>query len=555
MSAEDLDFSKLSDEELAAISNDGSLWDAKDGTKRIPAPLELNAPAKDASGEYPRQKLPDQGSFLGGAGGQLKSYALGAGRLINEVEEATTKEHGAEMQKARATPMGALGSGLANVGVGMLTPFTRGVSALGVAANAGLGGLEEALSDYGEGKPGVDALLQGGARGALGTAVGNVGLNVGAKLVNAGLKKAGMSGRWSSPPDEYVYEFAKSKGVDLRPGDVAGPGVTRALENFHPLGMDKSLDAQTTQLGQALFGNGNQILKGLGKVKEQIDAANKNLWSPVYNIASQPGTTNVLPRGLKSALDDVMSKYPNMVNKIDNVQLKSMLEAVANSSPNKLPGFSFEQVRELQQAIGPEVAKLRTQALNGQITNDEAQEFARLYGSLHGDLTRWGNHGGNKKAYEAYKQANEVYKRDFLPFYNNDIVHNWQRGKYDGGHHEVMVNDLLAPSKKTQVDNLLWYTGQTDHDTTGYIEMLRLADRAGKQLSHGNAEPTSTIGLGTLLSPKLAAARMAGHSATGKPMLTPLYGASPELGPNFTRRGLIGGLGLSSQELLRRNRE
>jgi hypothetical protein len=205
----DIDVTTLSDEELENIIND-----KETGTKRIPAKTEFNAPQKGPSGEYYEAK-PD-GSFWEGAGGQLKSYAMGVGRMLGDVSEEKMRQHEAEMARQHSTGRGAIGAGAANAAVSMALPFGPGKTLLGLTRNALVGGAGEALSDYGEGKAGADAALQGGTRGAVGTIVGNLALNAGAKLANAGLRKAGVRGRWASPEDEYIYDFAKSKGVDLR---------------------------------------------------------------------------------------------------------------------------------------------------------------------------------------------------------------------------------------------------------------------------------------------------------------------------------------------------
>lgn len=527
------------------------------------SPVEPIKPARNPNGtvpgDYQYNGKPEdtETQFWPGMGGQMTSYLKGAGRMLGVTSPEEAKEHGATMAKLRKEPLGGAGAMAGNAAVSAAAPWFKGLSLPGIAGNALVGGGMEALSDYGEGKSGADAALEGGVRGALGTAAGNVALNAAGKLANAGLSKAGATGRWKSPEDKYIYEFAKEKGIDLRPGDLARTGLTRALENFHPLNSDPKLASQAGQIEAALFSDGNKLLDGFKRVKDQIDVGNQKLWEPVYKMAEQPTVTAVRPIALRNSLTDVLQKYPNMLNKVDNVQLRSTLaDVVAAPTANKLPRLSFQQVRELQQSIGPEVEKLKMQALNGTITRDEASSMSKLYGALHDDLARWGEHGSNQKVYKLYKDVNETYKKDFLPFYNNDVIRTWQRGGYDDGHHEKLLTDLLAPARRSQTDRLLWYTGQLDHDTTGYIEMLRLADRGAKHLVKEAPEPSSSIGVTSLFSPKLAAARLMGHQATSSNKLTPLYGLRADFGDGAlsqaARQGLLGGSGLSGQEIFGR---
>lgn len=526
--ADDFDVSALSDEELRKLAGE--------------EPPTLASPASGAEPVTPfTKKAPAEGQIWEGIKGQLASPGIAVARAFGvEGAEDAARMHGEHMEDVRKSPSGAFGSTLANLGLGVAVPAIRAASLPGMVGASAVGGALEGAQDYGEGK----SALPGAVRGAAGVAAANVGLNAGAKLVNAGLKKAGATGRWSSPTDEYIYDFAKSKGVDLRPGDIPGHSITRGIENVHagPVG-NAGLEGQMAQLEKALFADGNQILSGFGRAQKAIDEANGKLWNPVYELAEQ-GTTYVRPLGVRNALSDVLDKYPKMLNKIDNVQLQKRLSDILTAPTEKaVPGLTFREMRELQQAVGPEIAKMEKQVLNGTVTRDEAASLKRIYGAVHGDLTRWGNHGANQKAYNAYKQANEVYKKDILPWEKNDIVHKWKRGDYDN-HNEALLRDLTSPASRSQQNNLLWYLGHTDHDATGYVEMVRMANRAAKGLVRGTEEPGLPLGLATLMAPKLAAARAGAHASSGKSWMTPLYGASPHIGPKRVEGGLsaMGGL-------------
>jgi len=543
-----MDLTQMSDEELMAQAKELGLVDES-------SPELAPEPDLDPRNLPPGSKLVGKdvytpgkptGSFWEGFKGQLASPGLAVARALGGKEaDEVARMHGKHMEEQRSTGAGNVGSMAANLALGVAAPYTRASSLPGFVGSAALGGAMEGAQEYGEGK----SALPGAIRGAAGTAAANTAMSAGAKLVNAGLKKAGVSGRWASPEDEYIYDFAKSKGVDLRAGDLPGHRMARAMEEIHagPVGQG-SLEKQMTQMEQALFGEGNKITEGFARTDELISQANKDLWKPVYEIASQ-GTTAVRPVGLHNALSEISDKYPNMINKIDNVKLRGRLTEVLEApNPKALPKLSFEEVRELQQAIGPEIAKMERQMVSGAITRDEAKSMQRLYGALSGDLTRWGNHGSNQKAYKAYQEANEVYKKEFLPFEQNDIIKRWRTGQYDG-HNEKLLSDLVSPSMRTQQDKLLWYLGQADHDATGYVEMVRKANRAAKGLSKGLAEPTLPLGLATFLAPKLAAARAAGAGMSGGSATAALAGAKSTLLPRRLEGGLSAMGGMSWDNL------
>ena len=257
---ETVDYSSMSDAELDAIIA------GKDVTK---APPGQGAQVLQQRNEAAMAKAYPQGtgSFAEGFKGQLASPGLGVARMFGgEEAEGVAQQHGAEMERQRATPMGALGSTAANVltGVGLM-PATGYLASMG--AGAGL----EGLSDYGEGKSGVEGAIRGGAGGFLGNWLANT---VGT-LGNVAWKAAGKTGRWDDKGLEHVYDFAKSKGVDLRPGDISG-GLHAGFENLHAGSTGNAgLENQADQIYKSIFGAGdkNEITAGLARVDAQMAQA------------------------------------------------------------------------------------------------------------------------------------------------------------------------------------------------------------------------------------------------------------------------------------------
>lgn len=517
------EFAGWTPDQLQAFILEGKEPDLQVGTPsgvRIPARTE-----ESSQGEYTPAK--PVGSFTEGLKAGLSTPGFAVARAMGlENAETNAKSLGKDIEAARVTPMGDIGLMTANFIKGMGVPFLRSAPLV----NTGLSAAAEAADVYGGGGGDTD-VLTGAGRGAISGATGSAIANLATKGINA------ARGKWSDDAEKYLYDFAKSKGVNLRPGDVGEKGILRTLENTHvgSIGAGGVMN-QASQLENALFGNGNQILDGFKRAKSVIDDANKQLWEPVYQAASQ-GTTLSPAAGLRQALNDTLSTYPKLLNRIDNVQLQQKLADVLNGGK-----LSFQDMRELQQAIGPEMAKLKMQSLNGTITRDEANTMSRLYGAVAGDIKRWGNHGNNQTAYKMYEEANDAYKKHILPFYDNDIVNKWQSGKYDG-HNELLIRDLISPVNATQQDKLLWYLGKTDHDAAGNVLMLKKADRAAKILASG--EPESSLGL-NLLSPTMTAARIASARGAGKTWMTPISGASsnilPTLSKDAVRPSVSGGL-------------
>ncbi len=551
-----MDLSKLSDEELDAIISGRSLQPQAETT-----PGAANAASRQQMLSPSAQQTPEDFSrgmdpaelFLAGIGGNLKGMGLGVARGAAGVAgalpgvdfssekaelDAAAREHGATMRDLRRTTPGMLGDVASDVGLAAATPVARGASMVGNAARtAAMTAPLATTQAYGQGQSAGESLITGAMAGAGGAGASAL-FDTAAKGINA------IRGKWEDPSRKYLRDFAREKGVDLRTGDLYPNSVVRRAENIVDYAGGKKLPTQTNELDEVLFGNGNQIAQGIGRARKVVDAENTALWSPVYEAAEAAGTTNVRPVGLYKALADLIDTYPQALNKIENQQTRRLLETVATSGGGKqLPGLTFREMRELQQAIGPELAAMKIQVANGSMTKGQVDAVSNLYASTKADLKRWGNAGQNQKAYSLYEQANDVFKKNFLPFYDNDIVLKLQKGLYEG-HNEQMLQDLLRPLGRTQREQLLWYLGKTDHDAAGYVELVKAADRAARNLKSGPQEhvfgPTTA---GVLFAPKaIAAAHAAGH---GSSKLLPMYGASREIAPEIVERGVKGGLGLS----------
>lgn len=548
-----MDLSKLSDEELDAILAGKDLPDyaqTTPGAAQSVSRQKMLSPAPEPE-DFTRGMSSGE-LALAGAGGNLYGLGVGAARagvgladMVPGVDLSDTKksldleaqEVGRTMRDLRRTTPGMLGDLGSNMVVSAAVPASRGTGMLSGARNTAAASAPVGfLSAYGEGQPVGNALMVGAATG-VGGAVASAGMDAATKAVNA------LRGEWGDPMKKYVRDFARERGVELRTGDMYPNSVVRRLENVSDRLGNPKLPEQTEQLEGALFGKRNEILAGIERARKVVDEENVKLWSPVYEAAEAAGTTSVRPVGLYNAMGELLNKYPQAMAKIENQEVRRLLENIASSGGGKnLPPLTFREARELSQAIGPELAAMKIQAANGSMTRGQVEAVSKLYGSIKADLKRWGNAGQNQKAYKLYENANNEFKESLLPFYSNDIVVKAQKGAYDG-HAESMLQDLLRPLGKNQREHLMWYLGKTDHDAAGYMELLQAANRAGTALK-SDITDRGELALGaTLFAPKAMATAAVGGSGSSK--LLPLYAASRESISPVVDRAVKGGLGLT----------
>lgn len=436
----------------------------------------------------------------------------------------------------RAPGSGA-GRLLTDVAVGTAMPVLRGAGMLSTAVKTALpyAGLEAATT---EGDLG-DRLTAGLAGGA-GAAAGAGAVQLAGKGINAVRRK------WEDPVLKELYDWARSKGVDLTVGDLNPASRFRAMENVGehaPVLSHRSgeVDKQAGQLYEALFGQGNKIVQGIKAADKELANRSKQLWEPIYQI---PAKTGVRPVDIAAEMRNLYSKYGDKIfNQIENLPLRGKLYGLATTPQSKLGSISFREYRDLQQALGRVVGDFKEAAINGNLSKEMAGDVSKAYAGMAKDLRRWGQHGGNMKQYDAYVAANETFKRDFLPWEKNLVVRRALRGDYENGGEEALLRDVLAPINRSKVGSahgtprsLKAYLAELDPESKNYVELLQMADRAANRLRTKGSEPNLSI-FDTALAlhaPLIEAGRVGPAALTTHPLLKELYQADRNL---FTPTG------------------
>jgi hypothetical protein len=476
-----------------------------------------------------------------GAGGRLLSYFKGIPGVADETERA---QHGEIIRQMREElPYSGVGEAVADFAVGAAVPLARAPGmvsrAVRTAAPQAVLGADSARGQGGNALDMARDAGWGGAGGALASGL----IDTGAKGVNA------FRGNWTDPQKKYLRDFARKElNTELRTGDLFPDSLARGAEYLgekHPYLSKQNVkaEAQAESLSASLFSGGqNQLVDAIKRSKEQMDLLTKNMWAPVQQAAAQAG--GVPTNNLRSTLIDILDTYPQVIQQVRNQKVLDTITKVLGNGKKVAfaPNLTFDEVRELQQSLGPITEQLRRQAVNGSIDGKEAQAINRLYGATHKDLNRWGADPQNAQAYQLYSQVNDEYKKKVLPFYLNPIVTKVETGDYFHSP-ESMIKDLLAPSHRTAREELLYYLSQTDHKGTGIVETLKAADRGARRLIKDQPEPTVSTTMGAMLAPKIFAAQLSGAAATESPMMLPMIAASPYLGPAKAQASLKGGLG------------
>lgn len=502
----------------------------------VPATPVVNAPPGQFSAALQQRNAEATardpvGSFTEGFSKQIASPGLGIMSIagVPGAKDAA-KMHGEEMRGVRSTPMGELGSIAANTVLGGLA-----LPARGALASMGAGAALEGAQDLGEGKSGVEGV----GRGAVGGLLGNWLAAAAGTAANTAAGKLGVQGRWGDNATEEVYNFAKSKGVDLRPGDLPGRSVHRGVENMHYGALGTSgLENQSAQLYSALFGRGdkNEILAGFQRVDDAVRHARNQVWGILDQI---PDKTTVTPTGLISALENARTEYPKVLNSIENDRLKQKLKGMLQLKQELLDqGYSqtsahrmaasanemtFDEVREvLKKVINPQQVKASQKAAEKKASPYVADEINSIKDAINGDLKRWGVQNPDK--YDAYKKVLEIHNTGVLPYEQNPIIMKWKAKAYDKSP-ETLIRDLMDETQKSARNNLIRdYIAPTDKDTLNYLRMLELADRGAAVIAGKGAG--DQVLPASLLSPLYTAARVAVHQGAGKPWMTPISGAS-----------------------------
>jgi len=433
---------------------------------------------------------------LAGAGGELMQYGRGAqlalrrlgalvGVPVDPAETARITEEAKEEKAASdALSRESLAAKLGTFIPGLAAPALR--TAKGAAI---LWGGLEALKDPGD----LSERALSGASGAFGGALGHKLGTMASKGVGALLGKA------ENKDVKSTVDFAKKEGVNLTAGDL-GNRVLRTAENIaqeSPIsGRSAALERQAKQLDDMLFPQGeNKIVSGIKKVDDAMTQANKELWEPVYKESAKSGV-KVIPKNLQTQLRDTVDKYPDLLNKIPNVQTRAKLDNLISSPKGLTPKLSFEDTRELQQALGFLTKDFDRQVTMGNLPKDYSNSLKKIYGSIHRDIDNWGANPAAAKAYDAYREANNLYKSAHLPWLENDFVQKAKKGVYEENK-ETFLSDVLSPKNRQALEKLTSYlemtpSGKTVTEGERAAKMLKttkLSDRAAKLLYQTGREP------------------------------------------------------------------
>lgn len=455
-------------------------------------------------------------SFLHGANNKIRDYQEGiAGgadlvaniftdrsRSINH-RNAKTKRRNAQFNETWANDLNpnqgyvSAGELTPAIAAGFVIPGAQGsLPAQALKVGAMSGGLEALLT------PGtVGERTQAGLTGAVGAGAMQGVMHGAGKAYN------GLRGKYANQATKFLDDKMTAMGLSPSIDELAGSGdatfyrllnklshnsttgVKRLSDNA--LALEKKIVPVTTR-GKDV----NMISKAISETGEGVASRGQEIWAPFEDLAKTAKTkvttydpvkvlnpkTGVeeLRPSLKTALDRLYNDYPQILNDVKKSPVRERLLEIATTSPKKLQSLSVSDYNDLRKEIGRITPIVNAQVRNKELPSEVSSYMAELLNGVEKDMARWGNHGGNTKAYNAFKTSMGQWKDDVLPFLNNPMVHDLKdMATSNAGNAARRIVNETDDSLKAQVRQYLTEFGpRGGSDLFDAVDTMRAASNA-----------------------------------------------------------------------------
>ena len=325
-------------------------------------------------------------------------------------------------------------------------------------------------------------VLERGVNAIKGAAEQGIGQGVASGLVRGVNRLSGNMTR-----EGQAAAAARGQGLNLTVGDILDSKLMRLAEgkSFKAPGAfqaDQVATLMNKDTGDPIT---NGVMTAYNAAQGKVSAASAAL----DQFVAQNSLPAVRPVETISALRDIMKHNPATLEAIDDVVLRDRLKVLSAKNPNKA-SLSFEDLDDLRKAVGPIMAKIKTQSTSGSnnVTTATANRWAGkdgLYAGIMKDIDAWGATAQlPKDAVDLHKTLSSTFKNEVLPLRDHPIAGKIVDNHYDRP--EDLLRDLTSPRNRSIVKNLY---GHLDEGGRNAFDALRLAERGSKEFVKGESAP------------------------------------------------------------------
>jgi hypothetical protein len=390
--------------------------------------------AKQLVGQYTRKEADDAaeldaplldtlGGGLGSLGGTIAQSAVvpvgaAAGTVGAGVRAAGAPRLGTAL--AASLPLDALVSGAV---MSQMRPLKTGESRVKEAALGAAGGL------------GGYALMRPMTAAA-------------SKLVNT------VRGKWGDPVAQALHKKALNHGVDLTVGDVTKSPAWQSFENLSrdvPLsGRKDIMERQAGQVQDMLYSLREDMRPSLdvmddtgklityatpeqmtvGELQRNFAKLTKekdDLFTKVGEIAAaNPKVGKVDFDETSKQVQQLLKHHPDIFASFKGTDqrlmsvMRGLDDSLANQGRNKTgrfaPKATYAEAQWMRQELGSILAAAEKQAQNGTLNSSAVGKLKQVYKAVNKDLDNWGVKPANEPIHKAYKEAQDFYTENVVPF-------------------------------------------------------------------------------------------------------------------------------------------
>lgn len=363
------------------------------------------------------------GRFPAAIGQGMMDIATGAQQRFAEFtgdeERAAELTEDVEQQRARFTGLQEKDPVMSTVGRAIGTTAATPIPGVGQARGArligaiGAGLLSGALEATGEDEKWLNnALLAGGFSGGM-SALTDVGGKYIAKAINARGKN------FKTEDIAEIIEAAKREGIPLTASDISTSKALatnqQIMDELPILGTMGRKEAQAEALERSAqrlvdeFGDVDNVAEGmqasLGRKLKSFKKASTKKFDEAAKALDPVGEVPL--DKTMGKIDELIQQQMNM-GELANQGLIDDLQRISKANRSK-----FSDVREVRKYLGRQVGKLEKQL---DADPDTKSAYNALFATINNDLDDFAEASGSKQGLKLYKDANNFYRENVVPF-------------------------------------------------------------------------------------------------------------------------------------------
>ena len=327
--------------------------------------------------------------------------------------------------------------------------------------------------------------------------------------------------KWGDTSAQALNDMGIKYGVDLTPGDFAGHTGMRLTEDMstgipfthrrqnmereagqiqdmlHSFREDVRPDLTVRDMQGAVlaqYQNADDMMVGelqrnFNKLTQQKDDLFENVGKVISNT---PNAKPVTLTNTRREVDALLKAHPSVFSDFKGVDaglearmrgLDSNLSTAtgvlnAQGQPFKRTArSSYDEAQWLRKQLGALSAQAQKQARDGGYNPDAAGKLQQVYKAVNKDLDTWGADPTNAAIHQSYKQAQNFYKANVVPFKKHPVLKKVvnEFTPYDP---DVAAKEFFKPGRGNVAEQIMKFQTPEGRQASQFVIVDDMTERA-----------------------------------------------------------------------------